>query len=134
MQGAGVKERYRTPPPFDARAPAVGAAVALVLVLLASGVLALAVYLTALHEYQLEALLYYLGTGATAAGGLVAARWADHKGWLHGGAAGLLYVLVGSVLGHWLFPGDGSPLAQLGPRMVLGFVLGAIGGVVGMLL
>src|SRR5690606_34401395 len=55
VQGADVKERYRTPPPFDARAPAVGAAVALVLVLLASGVLALAVYLTALHEYQLEA-------------------------------------------------------------------------------
>lgn len=134
MQGADVRERYRTPPPFDARAVVTGTAVSLVLVLLASGILALAVYFTALHEYQLNTALYYLGMLATAAGGFVAARSADQKGWLHGGAAGLLYVLAGSALGHWLFPGDPSPLAQLGPRMLLGFILGAIGGAVGMLL
>ncbi|QIA27031.1 TIGR04086 family membrane protein [Thermaerobacter sp. PB12/4term] len=134
MQGADARERFRTPSPFHARAVLVGAAVSLVLVVLASGVLALAVYFTALNEYQLNAFLYYLGMLATAAGGLVAARAADHKGWLHGGAAGLLYVLVGSALGHWLFPAEATPLAQLGPRMLLGFILGAIGGAVGMLL
>ena len=134
MQGADVRERFHSPPQFHIKAVVAGAALSLVVVVLASGLLALAVYFTALHEYQLNTALYYLGMLATALGGLLAARAAEHKGWLHGGAAGLVYVLAGSILGHFLFPGQPTPLAQLGPRMLLGFVLGAIGGAVGMIL
>lgn len=134
MQSVQVRERLHSSSPLHVRAVLVGAAVALATVVLASGILAVAVYWTALTELQLNHLLYYSGMLATALGGFLAARTANQRGWLHGGIAGLIYVLVGAVLGHLLFPHQPTPLAQLGPRMLLGFVLGALGGILGMLL
>lgn len=134
MQGAEAHRQLSSPPEFHVKAVLGGVAVSLLLVLLASGVLAVLVYFTALNEYQLSSLLYYVGMLAVAAGGTFAARMAEHRGWLHGGAAGVIYVIAGSVLGHFLFPDQATPLAQLGPRMLLGFILGAVGGAVGMVL
>ncbi|PZN12355.1 MAG: TIGR04086 family membrane protein [Bacillota bacterium] len=133
MQGAEARRPPYAAPDFHVKAVLGGAAMSLLLVWLVSGGLALAVYFTAINEYHLETALYYTGMLAVAAGGAVSARAAERRGWLHGGLAGLLYVLTGSVLGHLLFPGQPTPLAHLGPRMLLGFLLGALGGAAGML-
>ncbi|HEY8394738.1 MAG TPA: TIGR04086 family membrane protein [Thermaerobacter sp.] len=133
MQGAEARRPPGAAPEFHVKAVLGGATVSLLVVWLVSGALALTVYFTAINEYQLEAVLYCAGMVAVAAGGAVSARVAERRGWLHGGLTGLIYVLVGSLLGHFLFPGQPTPLAQLGPRMLLGFLLGALGGAAGML-
>ncbi|MDI7250019.1 MAG: TIGR04086 family membrane protein [Bacillota bacterium] len=69
------------------------------------------------------------GIGALVAG-FVAGRRAEVRGMLHGGAAGLLFTLIVLLIGL-LFFGAAFSLSAWVLRLIVGMILGALGGVVG---
>lgn len=62
-------------------------------------------------------------------GGVMAARWAQTKGWLHGGLVGLIYMLI------VIFIGSKYVQVAMGfevlLRVISGFLTGVLGGVLG---
>jgi len=78
-----------------------------------------------------DGLLKTVNVLAVAAGGLYAGRKAPRLGWLHGGASGLLYiVLVTSMIGPQYAVGQIFTTAWARDAL-LAFGAGAIGGMVG---
>ena len=61
-------------------------------------------------------------------GSLYSARGGAESGWLHGGLTGLVYVLVTAFLGYLLAGGADAQIIL--SRLVLGFVIGGISGVI----
>lgn len=118
------------PPGLDLGAVASGVIAMFVLTLILSAGLAAAIYFTDVTEGDLAGVLYYAGVVTVAAGGAVAGRRAETRGWLHGGLAGVGYVLVSLAVGSLLFPGA-ALLAGLGGKLATAFAAGAVGGVVG---
>jgi putative membrane protein (TIGR04086 family) len=62
--------------------------------------------------------------------GVYVAKRTDFRGWLNGGIVGFLYVLVISVLSMFLLPDFSFSLMSVG-RLLIGFVVGALGGILG---
>lgn len=128
---ARVIERSAGPAPrVDGRAVAAGVIATFALTVMVSAALAVAIYLTDITETHVSGILYYVGLLSVAVGGGVAARRASSRGWLHGGLAGLAYVVLSLVIGSLLFPGS-AVLVDAGRKLVTAFVAGAVGGVVG---
>jgi len=109
-----------------------GVGLAFAAVLAASAVIGLAVAWTPAWDAA-DSLLVSLNVAAMACGGWLAGRRAPRLGWLHGGLAGLLYMLLVS----WLLApvaGVDQALAVVGWKPLLyGFLAGAAGGIVGVL-
>lgn len=63
-------------------------------------------------------------------GGLYVAKNVDTRGWLNGGIMGLLYVLILLILSLFLVP-DASLGISSFVKLALGFVIGALGGILG---
>jgi len=129
-QGAQTAERYQDRDALNLKAIIAGILVTFFLTLLVSGALALTVYLTDITENQVAAALYYAGILTLAVGGGLAARWADAMGWLHGGLVGAIYVILATLIGMFFFPG-GYVLTQVTKRVLAGFFVGALGGIIG---
>jgi putative membrane protein (TIGR04086 family) len=87
-------------------------------------------YRTLLPEPLLPTIMGAVNLVALVCGGYFAGRRAEAMGWLNGGLAGLLYTLLLIGLGAFFFPGPTAVLAVL-RRIVVAFVLGALGGTVG---
>lgn len=62
-------------------------------------------------------------------GGIMGARWAQTKGWLHGGLVGLVYMAIVVFIGsRYVSVAIGLEIML---RIVSGFLTGALGGVLG---
>lgn len=57
-------------------------------------------------------------------------RRVEGKGWLHGGLLGLIYVLLILVLGNIFIPGFNAA-GNLLTNLLIAFIIGAIGGIIG---
>lgn len=128
---ARVEARSLSPAPkLDLRAIAAGVLTTFLLTVLASAIMAVAIYWSDLTEAHVSGALFYVGLLAVAIGGAVASRRAGSFGWLHGGLAGFLYVFLSIVLGAVLFPGSQVLPAAAG-KLALGALSGVVGGVAG---
>ncbi|MDI3299105.1 MAG: TIGR04086 family membrane protein [Bacillota bacterium] len=103
---------------------------------LTAGLLAVALTLVAHFSRLSDPVLarsgFFAGLLAPLAGGMAAGRSAEQMGWLHGGLAGLGYVLL-LLLVDWAAGGagmGGTLLRDAG----LGLALGALGGMLGVAL
>ena len=123
-------ERHQLNDSINVKAIVAGILVTFFLTLLVSGGLALTVYLTNVTESQVVMILYYSGMLTLAIGGGLAARWANNLGWVHGGLSGVLYVILATLVGMFFFPG-GYAFANVAQRVLAGFFLGALGGIIG---
>lgn len=115
---------------FDPTAVVVGAAVALLAGLAVSVAMAAVVYFTTATEAGLEGALYYAGLLAIVLGGAVSARRARNLGWLHGGFVGILATTAALLLTAMLFPGS-LTATEVTRQLILSFLAGCLGGVVG---
>lgn len=66
-----------------------------------------------------------------ALGGAFAARSAGSKGWMKGALTGLLYMIWAIIISSLFFEGSSSFNAQLGLDILMGLIVGAIGGAIG---
>ncbi|MCL6520920.1 MAG: TIGR04086 family membrane protein [Firmicutes bacterium] len=117
---------------FSAAALATGLAVSLVAAAVLAVALTLVGHFSRLSDPWLARGGFYAGLLAPLAGGLAAGRAADRLGWLHGGLAGAVYVLL-AVLVDTLAGGGVARLPLL-RELVLGMGLGAAGGMLGVAL
>jgi putative membrane protein (TIGR04086 family) len=129
-QGVQGLERRQTHDSINLRAIIAGILATFFLTLLISGCLALTIYLTTITEQQVTLILYYSGMLTLAVGGGLAARWADTLGWVHGGLAGAVYVILATMVGMYFFPG-GYALMSIVQRVLAGFFIAALGGIIG---
>ena len=97
---------------------------------LAAGALAVLLALTPMTERMLPPIVNAVGALSVFAGGFVSGRHSGGIGWLHGGLAGVAYTLACFVLAALVFP-DLLPVSLLARRLVLGFGIGAVGGMAG---
>ncbi|MBX6378152.1 MAG: TIGR04086 family membrane protein, partial [Clostridia bacterium] len=88
--------------------------------------LAAVVAYTSLSESYVPLVLHYAGLLVMACGGLVAGRRADALGWLHGGLAAVLAAAVAVLLAP-----AGGAVALSWPGVLLAFLAGSLGGVIG---
>lgn len=100
------------------------------LALVAAAVLGLVMYRTMLPEAILPNIMGAVNLVALVVGGYFAGRRAGAMGWLNGGLAGLIYTALLVVLGLFFFPGPTTALVVV-RRALVGFVLAALGGTVG---
>lgn len=107
-----------------------GAVVAFAITFVGATIMAILLYNLVLAESRLPLLEDGVGVLSIILGGWYAARRAEKSGWLHGGLAGLLYVAIAVTLGSTLYAIPFSALAIL-KRLGAGFLLGALGGVIG---
>ncbi len=112
------------------RPVAAGLIFTICLTLVVSALLAIAIAWTTLTEMALSGPTYYIALVVVALGGAYGARRASSLGWVHGGLVGILYALVAGVLGGLIFPG-GILAAEIGMRIAIAFLAGAIGGMIG---
>ncbi|MGI6588370.1 MAG: TIGR04086 family membrane protein [Peptococcia bacterium] len=96
-----------------------------------SGIMALLwVVLTEAKVYHLGFLLYLLGIGGVLAGGVVAGRKAEDRGWLHGLWVGILLGLLGIIVNLELVP-ELYSWATLGRQILVWSLWGLLGGYFG---
>jgi putative membrane protein (TIGR04086 family) len=62
--------------------------------------------------------------------GFYVARNTQSKGWLNGGIAGVFYIVILIILSYFFLPDFNLSLPLIG-KLVLGFIIGAIGGIIG---
>lgn len=62
--------------------------------------------------------------------GIYTAKRTESRGWLNGGIVGFLYIFVIALLSYFLIPGYQIELLLLG-KLALGFLVGAVGGIIG---
>jgi len=100
------------------------------LALAAAAILGLVMYRTLLPEPLLPTIMGAVNLVALVCGGYFAGRRAEAMGWLNGGLASLIYTALLIALGAFFFPGATGAMLIL-RRVVVAFVLGALGGTVG---
>lgn len=98
--------------------------------LLAAGVLTILLMLTPMTERMLPAIVNVVGALSVFAGGFVSGRQSGGVGWFHGGLSGAVYTLACFVLSILVFP-EMLPAGFLARRLLLGFGIGAVGGMAG---
>lgn len=117
-------------PGFQLGAVAAGVIVALVLTLAVSAGLAVLVNTAGLTESVAETAVFYAGVVCLAAGAAFGSRRASTRGWMHGAAVGVVYVVLALALSVLVFQGDVSG-GELFSRLLLGLACGIVGGVAG---
>ncbi len=100
------------------------------LALIAAAILGLVMYRTLLPEAVLPNIMGAINLVALVCGGYFAGRKAGTMGWLNGGLAGLVYTAILLAMGLFFFPGPVAALTAL-RRLLVGFVLAALGGTAG---
>jgi putative membrane protein (TIGR04086 family) len=99
------------------------------LVLVGALITALLLAFTDLHESSLPYFTYVINAIGLLVGGMVTGRRCGSRGWYYGGLTGLFYFLLVLLVG---FLGFNAPLQLITLLYLVGaFVLGAIGGVIG---
>ncbi len=108
-----------------------GTFLALVISLIVCTLVAAVLYLTPLSEKVVPYAIYITSIFSIIIGAAYAARRMQFKGWLYGGLTGLAYIAVLLVLLK-VFGIDADVSLQLFSKLFLGFVLGAMGGILGL--
>ncbi|AFK86694.1 MULTISPECIES: TIGR04086 family membrane protein [Thermoanaerobacterium] len=108
----------------------VGLLVSYIITLLFFIIYALVLTYTPLSELTLPTLTMLITIIGIVLSGAIAARNTRSKGWLNGGLAGLLYVLLMLFLGVY-FVKEAGINAGIALKLIWGVVLGAIGGMIG---
>ncbi len=108
-----------------------GAFLGLLISLLVLLVSALILLLTPLSEKVVPYAVYLTSIFSIIIGSAYAARRISLKGWLNGGLTGLTYVIVLLLLNR-IFGLDLDINLSLLTKLFLGFVMGAIGGILGL--
>ncbi|MDI3311198.1 MAG: TIGR04086 family membrane protein [Thermoanaerobacterium sp.] len=108
----------------------VGLLVSYIITLLFFIIYALVLTYTPLSELTLPTLTMLITIIGIVLAGAIAARNTKSKGWLNGGLAGLLYVLLMLFLGVY-FVKEAGINAGVALKLIWGVVLGAIGGMIG---
>ena len=108
-----------------------GAFLGLVISLLVLLVIALILLLTSLSETVVPYAVYLTSIFSIIIGSAYAARRIRFKGWLNGGLTGLTYIVVLLLLTR-VFGLDMDINLSLLTKLVLGFVIGSIGGILGL--
>lgn len=108
----------------------VGLLVSYIITLLFFIIYALVLTYTPLSELTLPTLTMLITIIGIVLSGAIAARNTKSKGWLNGGLAGLLYVLLMLFLGVY-FVKEAGINAGIALKLIWGVVLGAIGGMIG---
>jgi len=107
-----------------------GLIVTIVITLVVSLAMSLIIYATAITEGSAATAIYFMGIGSVAIGGACGARRSKGLGWLHGGTVGLIYAVLSLGLSFVIMPGC-LILAEAARRVAVAFLVGALGGVVG---
>ncbi|MCL4426222.1 MAG: TIGR04086 family membrane protein [Firmicutes bacterium] len=115
---------------LDLTAVAAGVVVSFALTFVASTIMALLLYNMIMSDNRLPLLEDLAGLISVVLGGWYAARRAETSGWLHGGVTGVVYVLIALTLGLALYSVPFILVTSL-KRLGAGFLLGALGGVLG---
>ncbi|HHV73524.1 hypothetical protein BVF91_03180 [Thermoanaerobacterium sp. PSU-2] len=108
----------------------VGLLISYIITLLFFIIYALVLTYTPLSELTLPTLTMLITIIGIVLSGAIAARNTKSKGWLNGGLAGLLYVLLMLFLGVY-FVKEAGINAGIALKLIWGIVLGAIGGMIG---
>lgn len=108
-----------------------GTVLALVISLLVCLLLSLVLFLTPVSERVVPYAVYITSIFSIIIGSAYAAKRIQTKGWLNGGITGLTFILVLLVLTK-VFGLDLSLNLHLFTKLVLAFVLGSIGGILGL--
>jgi putative membrane protein (TIGR04086 family) len=108
-----------------------GTVLALVISLLVCLLLSLVLFLTPVSERVVPYAVYITSIFSIIIGSAYAAKRIQSKGWLNGGITGLTFILVLLVLTK-VFGLDLSLNLHLFTKLVLAFVLGSIGGILGL--
>jgi len=128
--GVRAATRAREGPRISIRALVTGILACAALALAAAAILGLVMYRTLLPEPLLPTIMGAVNLVALVCGGYFAGRRAEAMGWLNGGLASLIYTALLIALGAFFFPGATGAMLIL-RRVVVAFVLGALGGTVG---
>jgi len=89
----------------------------------------LLLYFTNIQESKLADYTFVIHAVAIFLGGIVSGKRSGNKGWYHGGILGVLYSLIVVIIGFLAFDSGLKP--QTPVLVTLCFLLGAIGGMVG---
>ncbi|AEF17458.1 MULTISPECIES: TIGR04086 family membrane protein [Thermoanaerobacterium] len=108
----------------------VGLLISYIITLLFFIIYALVLTYTPLSELTLPTLTMLITIIGIVLSGAIAARNTKSKGWLNGGLAGLLYVLLMLFLGVY-FVKEAGINAGIALKLIWGVILGAIGGMIG---
>ncbi|RQD77501.1 MAG: TIGR04086 family membrane protein [Candidatus Syntrophonatronum acetioxidans] len=113
--------------------PLIGAGVLLALVfsLLVFALASLILSYTAVPERILPYLSFFTSFFSIFAGALYVSRRIGYQGWLNGGLTGFFYVLIVLVLGLFL-AGELPLFSSFIIKVFLGFIFGAVSGIIGM--
>ncbi|WP_408954474.1 TIGR04086 family membrane protein [Natroniella sp. ANB-PHB2] len=106
-----------------------GLIISLIILLASSAFLGVIISLTNIASNSVNTILFALNYLALFIGGLVASYSAQNNGWLNGGLVGVVYMAVIILLGSLWTPITIS--LGLAARVVIGFVVSALGGVIG---
>jgi len=109
---------------------AAGVLVAFIASLVLSALLGTVMLKTTIAQGTIPALISWVGTLSVAIGGAYAGRRAGVGGLFNGGLTGIGYVLISALFGYFLFPGA-LVLGILAKKLGVGFIVGAIGGTLG---
>lgn len=128
--GTRAEIRTREGLHISLRALIAGVLACAALALIAAAILGLVMYRTLLPEAVLPNIMGAINLVALVCGGYFAGRKAGTMGWLNGGLAGLVYTATLLAMGLFFFPGPVAALTAL-RRLLVGFVLAALGGTAG---
>lgn len=124
----GTRQAMAGGPVLEGVLPGVG--VALVVSVAGAALFGIIISTRPVLEEYLPIGLNVLATLSAVAGGARAGARTRQAGWLNGGLAGAAYILVCFFLGMAFYPAA-VPAVALTKSLVLGFLAGAIGGVIG---
>ena len=108
-----------------------GTVVALVISLLVCLLLSLVLYLTPVPERVVPYAVYITSIFSIIIGSAYAAKRIQSKGWLNGGLTGLTFIIILLILMK-VFGLDLDINLHLATKLLLAFVLGSIGGILGL--
>ncbi len=117
-------------PAIDPKALLSGVLTVAILSIILSLVMASVIYFSELTEELTMMVLSYTGFAVIAVGGAIASRKARTRGFVHGGMVGVIYILITAALSVLIFP-SALVLSEVFLKVLLGFTIGALGGVIG---
>lgn len=87
-------------------------------------------YFTHMSEGIIPTIVIIIYLVSIIVAGFYVARNTQSKGWLNGGIAGVFYIVILIILSYFFLPDFNLSLPLIG-KLVLGFIIGAIGGIIG---
>jgi putative membrane protein (TIGR04086 family) len=87
-------------------------------------------YFTHMSEGIIPTIVIIVYLVSIIVAGFYVARNTQSKGWLNGGIAGVFYIVILIILSYFFLPDFNLSLPLIG-KLVLGFIIGAIGGIIG---